>query len=45
MGGCFSYPQAIATSTPLLDIAMELEEIALSDEYFIQRKLYPHVGF
>ena len=28
-----------------LDIAMELEEIALSDEYFIQRKLYPNVDF
>ncbi len=29
----------------LLDIAMELEEIALSDEYFIERKLYPNVDF
>lgn len=28
-----------------LDIAMELEEIALSDEYFISRKLYPNVDF
>lgn len=28
-----------------LDIAMELEEIALSDEYFIKRKLYPNVDF
>lgn len=28
-----------------LDIAMELEEIALSDEYFIERKLYPNVDF
>lgn len=28
-----------------LDIAMELEEIALNDEYFIQRKLYPNVDF
>lgn len=28
-----------------LDIAMELEEIALSDDYFIQRKLYPNVDF
>ena len=30
---------------PLLDIAMELEHIALNDEYFIQRKLYPNVDF
>jgi citrate synthase len=30
---------------PLLDIALELERIALSDEYFIQRKLYPNVDF
>ena len=29
----------------LLDIAMGLEEIALNDEYFIQRKLYPNVDF
>ena len=30
---------------PLLDLAMELEEIALKDEYFIERKLYPNVDF
>lgn len=30
---------------PLLDIAIELERIALSDEYFIKRKLYPNVDF
>jgi citrate synthase len=30
---------------PLLDIAMELERIALEDEYFIQKKLYPNVDF
>ena len=30
---------------PLLDIALELERIALEDEYFIQRKLYPNVDF
>jgi citrate synthase len=30
---------------PLLDIAIELERIALEDEYFIQRKLYPNVDF
>jgi citrate synthase len=30
---------------PLLDVAMELERIALNDEYFIERKLYPNVDF
>lgn len=30
---------------PLLDIAMELEQIALKDEYFIEKKLYPNVDF
>ena len=30
---------------PLLDIALELERIALEDEYFIKRKLYPNVDF
>ncbi|WP_029007639.1 citrate synthase [Azospirillum halopraeferens] len=30
---------------PLLDIAMELEKIALEDEYFIEKKLYPNVDF
>ncbi len=31
--------------SPLLDIALELERIALQDEYFIKRKLYPNVDF
>ena len=30
---------------PILDVAMELERIALSDPYFIERKLYPNVDF
>jgi citrate synthase len=30
---------------PLLDLAMELERIALEDEYFVERKLYPNVDF
>lgn len=30
---------------PLIEIAVELEKIALSDEYFIKRKLYPNVDF
>lgn len=30
---------------PMLDLAMELEKIALEDEYFVSRKLYPNVDF
>jgi citrate synthase len=30
---------------PLFDVAQQLEEVALNDEYFIQRKLYPNVDF
>ena len=30
---------------PLFDIAMKLEEIALKDDYFVERKLYPNVDF
>ena len=30
---------------PLIDIALELERIALQDEYFVSRKLYPNVDF
>ena len=32
-------------SDPLLDIAKKLEEIALHDEYFVSRRLYPNVDF
>jgi citrate synthase len=32
-------------TNPLLDIALELEKIALEDEYFVSRKLYPNVDF
>ena len=32
-------------SEPMLDLAMELERIALHDDYFVQRKLYPNVDF
>ena len=31
--------------SPLFDIALELEEIALKEEYFIGKKLYPNVDF
>ena len=33
------------TDEPLLDLAMELERIALEDDYFVSRKLYPNVDF
>ncbi|MBL8251602.1 MAG: citrate (Si)-synthase, partial [Candidatus Competibacter sp.] len=32
-------------SDPLLDIALQMEEAALNDDYFIERKLYPNVDF
>jgi citrate synthase len=36
---------AVTGRNPKLDIALELEKIALNDEYFIKRKLYPNVDF
>ncbi len=36
---------AVTGKNPLLDIALKLEEIALSDDYFISRRLYPNVDF
>jgi len=35
----------VTGKNPLLDIALKLEEAALSDDYFISRKLYPNVDF
>ncbi|MBB5869989.1 citrate synthase [Allocatelliglobosispora scoriae] len=35
----------MAKPDPLLDIAMQLEEIALADDFFVSRKLYPNVDF
>ncbi len=35
----------VTGKNPLIDIAVELERIALEDEYFIERKLYPNVDF
>ncbi len=35
----------VTGKNPLLDIALKLEEIALSDEYFTSRRLYPNVDF
>jgi citrate synthase len=35
----------VTGKNPLLDIALELEKIALEDDYFVSRKLYPNVDF
>jgi citrate synthase len=35
----------LGVQDPLLDIAMKLEEVALADDYFVGRKLYPNVDF
>jgi citrate synthase len=37
--------EALGVDDPLLDVAQQLEEVALSDDYFVQRKLYPNVDF
>jgi citrate synthase len=36
---------ALEVKDPLLDIAMRLEEVALADDFFVSRKLYPNVDF
>jgi citrate synthase len=36
---------SLGVSDPLLDLAKELEEIALADDYFKERRLYPNVDF
>jgi citrate synthase len=37
--------EKLGSQDQLLDIALKLEQVALSDEYFIERKLYPNVDF
>jgi len=37
--------EELGVNDPLLDLAMELEQIALNDDYFQERKLYPNVDF
>ncbi|MDQ2854630.1 MAG: citrate (Si)-synthase, partial [Chloroflexota bacterium] len=37
--------QALGRNDPLFEIAQRLAEVALNDEYFIERKLYPNVDF
>lgn len=42
---CNSLLPLLGRNDPLLDIALGLEELALKDEFFIERKLYPNVDF
>ncbi len=42
---CDQALDALGVSSPILDIARRLEEVALQDPYFIDRKLYPNVDF
>jgi citrate synthase len=42
---CDNVLNKLGVNDPLLDIAKQLEEIALKDDYFIERKLYPNVDF
>ncbi|KAA5605114.1 citrate synthase [Roseospira marina] len=42
---CHEVLEELGVKDPLLDVAMELEKIALEDDYFIEKKLYPNVDF
>lgn len=42
---CFDVLNKMGVHSKLLEIAVEIEEIALKDDYFIERKLYPNVDF
>ena len=42
---CARVLDKLGIDDPVLDLAKQLEEIALQDEYFIERKLYPNVDF
>ncbi|MDA0240355.1 MAG: citrate synthase [Proteobacteria bacterium] len=42
---CHQVLGELGVEDPLLELAMELEKIALEDEYFVERKLYPNVDF
>lgn len=42
---CHNLLNHLGIQDPLLDIALQLEDAALSDEYFVERKLYPNVDF
>jgi citrate synthase len=42
---CHKVLEDLGVNDPLLDVAMKLEEAALKDDYFVERKLYPNVDF
>jgi citrate synthase len=42
---CYEVLEQLGINDPLLKVAMELEKVALSDQYFIDRKLYPNIDF
>ncbi|MGL4475888.1 MAG: citrate synthase, partial [Shewanella sp.] len=42
---CHEVLEELKLNDPLLDVAMELERIALEDDYFVSKKLYPNVDF
>ena len=42
---CFDVLERLGVHSRLLEIAVELEELALKDEYFVERRLYPNVDF
>lgn len=42
---CYEVLEQLHVQNPLLELAIELEQFALKDEYFIERKLYPNVDF
>ncbi len=42
---CHAVLGKLGVNDPLLELALELEEIALKDDYFLERKLYPNVDF
>ena len=44
-GAAFDMLEKMNIDDPLLDVALKLEEVALKDDYFVERKLYPNVDF
>ncbi|HLF09701.1 MAG TPA: citrate synthase, partial [Gammaproteobacteria bacterium] len=44
-GACHALLKKLGINDPLLELAIRLEEVALKDSYFIERKLYPNVDY
>jgi citrate synthase len=42
---CYEVLDELGKNDPMMDLAMELERIALEDDYFVEKKLYPNVDF